>query len=69
MQNDPWTNIPAHYKSAAWAYDYDERNSVFFVHCGGHRICDSEDSEVAHAICRAFNSRPQIGEDRPHAGA
>lgn len=56
MQNDPWAHIPAHYKTGRWAFDYDERNSVFFVHCGGYRILDTEDSEVANAVCSAFNA-------------
>lgn len=54
---DPWKDIPAHYKASRWSYDYDERNSAFFVHSGGHRILECEDSEVAHAVCLAFNSR------------
>ena len=52
-----WKNIPEHYKKERWGYDYDERKSCFFVHSGGHRILDCEDSEVAHAICKAFNDR------------
>jgi hypothetical protein len=50
-----WQNVPAQYKQNRWAFDYDEKNSTFFVHSGGHRICDAEDSEVASAICNAFN--------------
>lgn len=51
---NPWRNLPAHY-AGRWAYDYDEKNSTFFVHCGGHRILDAEDSEVCEAVCQAHN--------------
>lgn len=63
---DPWKNLPKHYATGRWNYDHDDRKQVFFVHCVGHRILDCEDSEVAHAICLAFNGRSQNGEDRPH---
>jgi len=53
---DPWKDIPKQYHGR-WAYDYDEKRSTFFVHCGGYRIADAEDSEVAHAICLAYNGR------------
>lgn len=53
---NPWARIPKQY-AGRWGYDYDEKNSTFFVHCGGHRICDAEDSEVADAICRAHNTQ------------
>ena len=52
---NPWRDLPTHYVGR-WAYDHDERLSVFFVHCGGHRILDAEDSEVCEAICRAHNA-------------
>jgi hypothetical protein len=52
---NPWRDLPAHYVGR-WGYDYDEKNSVFFVHCGGHRILDCEDSEVANAVCVARNA-------------
>ena len=54
-QQNPWAHVPKQYKGR-WGYDYDEKNSTFFVHCGGHRICDAEDSEVCDAICRAHNT-------------
>ena len=41
-------------------FDYDEKQSLFFVHSGGYRICDTEDSEVADAICKAFNREHAI---------
>lgn len=59
VQN-PWQHVPGQYKGR-WGYDYDEKNNVFFVHCGGHRICDAEDSEVADAICRAHNTQDHLG--------
>jgi hypothetical protein len=63
LQN-PWAHVPKHY-AGRWSFDYDEKNRTFFVHCGGHRICDAEDSEVCDAICRAhnaFNSEQQPRE-------
>ena len=53
---NPWKNIPNQYVGR-WCFDYDEKNSTFFVYCGGHRICDAEDSEVCDAICRAHNTQ------------
>ena len=50
-----WREVPKQYMRERWELDYDERRSVFFVHSGGHRILDCEDSEVAHAVCEAFN--------------
>jgi hypothetical protein len=55
-RTNPWAHIPKQY-AGRWGYDYDEKNSTFFVHCGGHRICDAEDSEVCDAICRAHNTQ------------
>ena len=51
-----WRSIPAHY-SGQWSYDYDDKLKTFFVHCGGHRILDAEDSEIAHAVCLAHNAQ------------
>lgn len=61
---DVWKHIPKQYKTDHWAFDYDEKNSTFFVHCGGHRICDAEDSEVASAICQAYNAAKAAREAR-----
>lgn len=55
QEQNPWAHIPKHY-AGRWSYDYDEKNSVFFVCCGGHRILDAEDSEVCDAVCRAHNA-------------
>lgn len=54
---DGWQNLPKQYVGR-WAYDYDEKHSVFFVHCNGHRILDTEDIEVADAICQVHNNSP-----------
>lgn len=53
---NPWRHVPKQY-AGCWNFDYDAKNSTFFVHCGGHRICDAEDSEVCDAICRAHNTQ------------
>ena len=53
---NPWARVPKRYVGR-WGYDYDEKNSTFFVCCNGHRICDAEDSEVCDAICRAHNTQ------------
>ena len=53
-QSTPWANLPKQYQGR-WSFDYDEKRG-FFVHCNGHNICQSEDSEVCDAICRAHNS-------------
>lgn len=55
MAKEHWDNIPKQY-GGRWAYDLDTRTGFFFVHNNGHRICESEDSEVADAICRAHNA-------------
>ncbi len=52
---NPWENVPKQY-AGRWAYEYDDHKQVFFVHCGGHRILDAEDSEVCAAVCTAHNS-------------
>lgn len=51
---NPWAHVPTQY-AGRWTYDHDEKNSIFFVCCGGHRILDAEDSEVCDAVCRAHN--------------
>ena len=51
---DPWAHIPKQYHGR-WVFDYDEKRSMFYVHCNGHGICESEDSEVCDAICMAYN--------------
>jgi hypothetical protein len=53
---DPWANIPKQYVGR-WTYNYDEKNSTFFVCCNGYRILDSEDSEICDAVCYAYNER------------
>lgn len=63
-EQNPWADIPAHYHGR-WGYDYDDRNKVFFVHCGGHRILDAEDSEVANAVCLAYNGFKARERDFP----
>jgi hypothetical protein len=50
-----WTRVPRQYHGR-WVYEYDDKNSTFFVCCNGYRILDSEDSEVCDAVCRAFNA-------------
>ena len=55
-QQNPWAHVPKQY-AGRWGYDYDHKNRTFFVHCGGYRICDAEDSEVCDAICRAHNTQ------------
>lgn len=58
MKNEPnpWANLPKQYQGR-WSYDYDEKRG-FFVHCGGHVILWSEDTEVCDAVCRAHNASP-----------
>lgn len=55
MAKEHWKDLPAQY-AGRWSFDYDEKQSTFFVHNNGHRICDAEDSEVATAICAAHNA-------------
>jgi len=52
---NPWALIPKQY-AGAWGFDFDEKNRVFFVCCGGHRILDAEDSEVCAAVCDVHNA-------------
>jgi hypothetical protein len=64
---NPWARVPKQY-AGRWDSYYDEKNSTFFVHCSGHRICDAEDIEVCEAICRAhnaFNSKQQHPAETP----
>ena len=59
QEQNPWAHIPKHY-TGRWGYDYDDKNHVFFVHIGGHRVLSAEDSEVCDAVCRAHNKWEEI---------
>ena len=54
LEQNPWAHIPKHYEGR-WSFDYDEKNSTFFVHCNGYQILSAEDSEICDAVCKAHN--------------
>lgn len=55
MAKEHWQHLPASYQGR-WSYDYDEKRSMFYVYCNGHGICETEESEVADAICKIHNA-------------
>ena len=38
-------------------FDFVEKTSMFVVYSSGHAIAETEDSEVADFICKAWNQR------------
>lgn len=52
---DLWANVPKEY-AGPWHYDYDESRRVYMVLASNRSsIAETEDPEVADAICRAHN--------------
>lgn len=50
-----WKGVPGMYWDA-WSYEYDENRNVFKVTVGGFVVAESEESEIANAICASFNA-------------